>query len=589
MQAYNIFGFIIWLFTAYIIPWWFYGKYRDSKKAHLLNLSIFSLIVVFCLGFTYIFLIPFENAHLKKPEINISITPINNPCYSSSEYPHHEFHFHIINKKKNSAEVTNLNIEFFFPHTVVKTALNESVYTGGPVRILATEGCRRDGNGEIIERFQSDNQSFSSATLAPLRKKSNIAIFRSKDWPKGTNFYGSITIDLSKRPIFIERPYDIGNYRAIYDYKVGNRVFKGLKLTGKIPQADKKLMEAEFYFSKGLAAFKDDDCNNAVMQFDDTLIIYPEHQYARKLRGLCNGRLGKHNLAFKDFSDYIELEPKDAFGYYFRGISAAYINNCKQAKDDFYKSFELGNNKALKEYLLLSLPEINPDRGFIQLSIDKKAWLEEKEEPFLVIPEVGKKLFRIYAYVDKNNVIRVSLSNSFGTNSELVFDDFKWLLNKPFHPKHSIRIEWGDNKNKLYLDNALVDLKFPVNSKINPQEDTEANLFNSLKDLTPSKGGVRLTISDPKLFEKTEKRIQIIPYVYRNGIELSIYKDIDNTIKALITNQFGSGVILKYDKLNSLPLMPSHPSHSIQVSWSNGKCRLYIDKILSDIYPPNKI
>ncbi len=116
-------------------------------------------------------------------------------------------------------------------------------------------------------------------------------------------------------------------------------------------------------------------------------------------------------------------------------------------------------------------------------------------------------------------------------------------------------------------------------------ENKETYMFNALKDANSSNSAFSFGCSDPRLFKKTQVKSNITPHIYRNGLEISTYKDTDNCLKVLTINDYGNNIILTYCDLEKLKRMSKHPNHELKVSWHNGRARLYIDDTIADIYP----
>jgi tetratricopeptide (TPR) repeat protein len=589
----NYTNFIFWLIAFASISIYLYIEYHKSKIEKYLNFSILSFCLSTLIGYLIFIFIPTLNKHkihkTHKPEIKISIQPINDPCISSFEYPLHEYNFTILNKNKDSGQVYEIVIEFFFSNIITETILSDSMYSGGPFRIWDIHGCKRKNDGTIVHQDFFGNKDLKYAHIYPLRKKSNIAVFKCESWPTKSIICGSIIIDLDKRPKFVERPDEIGKFRAIYSYKVKNDTYPQNQIIGKIPDVDPTQKIAEKHFKSGLSFLKQKNFECAIKDFNKALEIYPHHEYALKNRGYSYGKIGKHKLASNDFSHYIELRPKDNIGYYYLAIAKELLGDSKGAKDDFYKSFQLGNDSAFKKYLVLILPDINPENGFIERSIKKDDWLEFNNKIITVIPEVKKKGFKIHAFKDKDNIFKVIISNAFSKNAELKFSDFNWLKNKPWHPKHKIKIIWANNENKLLIDKALVDV-FPIDPKnINLHEKTDTFLFHTMREVKNCQGSIFFSISSPELFEKDGHYRKVMPHLYRNGLEISVYKDIDNVLKVLTTNKYGNNIILMFDDFEKLKKMESHPKHELAIKWSNGKTGFFIDGILVNMYADFKL
>jgi tetratricopeptide (TPR) repeat protein len=592
MNANNITVFIIifWiigLFSFYAIPVNFFKKYQETRDTKYLVKSIRSSGILILIYFL-LYLIP---SNLQKPQINITIMPSNDPCLSTSEYPLHEYRFQINNNNKNSANISNFYTEFFFPYTVVNTSISENIYTGGPGRLLGLAGCRRDTIGKMTHLYSIKSDGLNYASIEPLRENSNIAIFKCASMPRNVIIYGTITVDLTKKPEFIDRPDEIGIFRAIYDYDIksyiGDVNYQENKFNGGIPEADSTETKGEMYFNLGLDHLEKKVYEKAISYFNQCLELVPKHEYALKQRGYCYGVKGEYDLSIKDFSKCIELAPKDKFVYFNRAISKIGSKDYEGAKQDLFKSFQLGNDNAFKELLLLGFQEktISSNSGFIEIDRSKKDWLNKNKGIINIIPKVEFDDFKIHAFKDRDHIFKVIISNNFSENVELKFDDFDWLVNKKNSPKHTIKIAWGNKENRLIIDDALVDVNpITLESGLN-DKPSDSYFFDLMKSRDPKKGVFSFSFGAPDLFDGSDTVKQIIPHIYRNGVEINIYKDNDNVLKVLMSNKCGNSFILEYKKLNNMIEFPGYQEYKIAVKWSEEKTKFYVDDRLVDSYP----
>ena len=60
--------------------------------------------------------------------------------------------------------------------------------------------------------------------------------------------------------------------------------------------------------------------------------------------------MGKDKLALRDLNKSIELSPKESSALFIRGLIKYGSNDVKGACKDFKASYNLGNNKAVKEF-----------------------------------------------------------------------------------------------------------------------------------------------------------------------------------------------------------------------------------------------
>jgi tetratricopeptide (TPR) repeat protein len=82
------------------------------------------------------------------------------------------------------------------------------------------------------------------------------------------------------------------------------------------------------------------------------------------IRGLALCRAGQYDLAIKDFSNIIELDPADATAYNMRGVMYLLKKQYKQTVADFTKALELDPKKAAQYYFCLGfVSDKMGDRG----------------------------------------------------------------------------------------------------------------------------------------------------------------------------------------------------------------------------------
>ncbi|MCX6296531.1 MAG: tetratricopeptide repeat protein, partial [Bacteroidetes bacterium] len=74
------------------------------------------------------------------------------------------------------------------------------------------------------------------------------------------------------------------------------------------------------YYFYGIAATKTKDYGNAILSFDQALIIDPEKGEAFRERGKAQAGLGKDSLALKDYNRAIDKNYDDYESYYLRAM-----------------------------------------------------------------------------------------------------------------------------------------------------------------------------------------------------------------------------------------------------------------------------
>jgi hypothetical protein len=104
----------------------------------------------------------------------------------------------------------------------------------------------------------------------------------------------------------------------------------------------------------------------------------------------------------------------------------------------------------------LFYPYIDPKVGSLDFGTGAE-WLEKNNTFIEYIPLIQKDGFSIHIYRDRDNIFKVQISDTFGNNVVLKYEDFDKLKQSPTPPGHLIIVTWKNGEDKLYIDGVLVD------------------------------------------------------------------------------------------------------------------------------------
>ena len=538
------------------------------------------------------------------PKLEVHVRPEDwpTPALAKYKYPLQEYTLRITNDNKDSAPIEDLTIELYFPYIITSAEGKTTQFSGGPVKVWDMRKVEVK-SGEVIrtEEEPPETPAAQSMSLSVQKWKENdklvnshIAMFVCREWPHETVFAGSIVVDLTKKPTgMIKNPDNIGRYFGKYNYKIMGKKFPTVKIEGELPEPKIDLKLAEHHYDQGKDLVEKGDLDKAIPEFSKALDLNPEHTEAYFERGMCYAFRGYHLEAKKDLDKVIERKPKHAENYYNRAVAREKMGEkTEEIREDYEKAFNLGFDRAAKPYLTLMLAEVNPSNGFLQRDIRNKKWLEKNDEFIEIIPHVSKEDFEIHAFRDKDNILKVLISNAFTKKVVLQFKGLEKLEKTPDRSMHTIKVTWFNGENKLYIDGALVDVypKETGKSMTDGRGEAtrialqESELFRGLRDANPEKGSLTLSVSREEWLEGNGQFITIFPHILTEQLEIHAYRDTDNIFKVLVSNPFIEKALLQYSDLDKLKAAPNHPKHEIEIGWVLGEIRLYIDGNLADRY-----
>ena len=100
------------------------------------------------------------------------------------------------------------------------------------------------------------------------------------------------------------------------------------------------------WFDNGYEKAISGDYKGAIEDFTKAIELVPKYAPAYDYRGNTKGRLGDYRGAIQDFTKAIELDPKHSSAYHGRGNSKAILGDHKGAILDFTKTIELDPQNA---------------------------------------------------------------------------------------------------------------------------------------------------------------------------------------------------------------------------------------------------
>ena len=94
-------------------------------------------------------------------------------------------------------------------------------------------------------------------------------------------------------------------------------------------------------FDRGVALQDDSKHAEAIVEFNNAIVINPTNAMAYAERGYCKKSLNQYEEAIADFTNAIAIEPKMEMSYYNRGVCYFKIDAYNDAITDFLKAVEL--------------------------------------------------------------------------------------------------------------------------------------------------------------------------------------------------------------------------------------------------------
>ncbi|MEQ8426153.1 MAG: tetratricopeptide repeat protein [Cyclobacteriaceae bacterium] len=105
--------------------------------------------------------------------------------------------------------------------------------------------------------------------------------------------------------------------------------------------------KADYYFNRGLVFYLENDFENAISDFTNTIELDDQYAEAFVLRGTVKDEAGMGAEALLDFDEAIRLDPANGSAYFNRGITRKSQGDLAGACQDFNKALELGYLDAI--------------------------------------------------------------------------------------------------------------------------------------------------------------------------------------------------------------------------------------------------
>ncbi len=93
--------------------------------------------------------------------------------------------------------------------------------------------------------------------------------------------------------------------------------------------------------AEGQSLSKQGNYENAIVEFDKAITLYPKFANFYDNKGAALDNLGKHEKAIIEYDKAIKLNPKFAFAYYNKGLALSYLGKFEEAIALYDKTIEL--------------------------------------------------------------------------------------------------------------------------------------------------------------------------------------------------------------------------------------------------------
>lgn len=151
--------------------------------------------------------------------------------------------------------------------------------------------------------------------------------------------------------------------RIVFEWFEGDSRFEHVLTVGEdnscflqSPEEIRKESEVQAYMDMAYEAMDSDDDTSAVHYFTEVLKIDPNNQFALGMRGVCYRGLKKHELALRDLTRSLEIDPSQTHLFLSKGMTNFDLNRKKEARNDIQQFLEMGNpnpdSRELAEYYL---------------------------------------------------------------------------------------------------------------------------------------------------------------------------------------------------------------------------------------------
>jgi len=141
-------------------------------------------------------------------------------------------------------------------------------------------------------------------------------------------------------PEFYLREGILNNLKG--DYKKAIDSFdQGIELSGSS-------VNLQLYINRGVSNMQTESYEDAIQDYTDALEVNPRNASALNYRAFAYYRLGMYEEAIADYNQAVDLNPENAMAYYNRGMSYLRIGDKTKACPDFHKACSMGNKNACR-------------------------------------------------------------------------------------------------------------------------------------------------------------------------------------------------------------------------------------------------
>ncbi len=141
-------------------------------------------------------------------------------------------------------------------------------------------------------------------------------------------------------PEFLLREGILNNLKGDYDKAIIS-FRKGITLS-------KSSVNIQFFINRGVSHMQLEKYEDAAQDFTDALEINPRNASALNYRAFSNYRLGLFEESIADYNQSIDLNPENAAAFYNRGMAYLRFGDKQKACPDFHKACSMGNKNACR-------------------------------------------------------------------------------------------------------------------------------------------------------------------------------------------------------------------------------------------------
>ena len=192
---------------------------------------------------------------------------------------------------------------------------------------------------EAIDNFNRANsiQPEDRAALNGLIKAYTL----SEDYKEAQKQLDIALKNHPNNPEFIFRQGILYNLKGIHDMAI-EEFMKALELN---PSSKLYL---QIILNKASAEIKTEDYTSALNDYNKAIELDPRNANFYNYRGLVNFKLTYYLDAINDYNNALDLEPESALTYYNRGMTHLRLTEKQKACSDFHKACKMGNMTACK-------------------------------------------------------------------------------------------------------------------------------------------------------------------------------------------------------------------------------------------------